>query len=191
MREGLTAARADLPDRRGRDYAGVMSELLTSRLRLRRARADDLRALHEVFSQPRAMRYWSTPPHLDLEQTRAWLEGMIQAPPESSDDYVIEHDGRVIGKAGCWRVPEIGYILHPDAWGQGLAREALTAVVAHVFAGFAIEAITADVDPRNVASLRLLDRLGFVETHRAARTWRVGDEWCDSVYLALSRPAAD
>ena len=167
-----------------------MSEILTARLRLRRARADDLRALHAVFRQLRAMRYWSTPPHLDLEQTRVWLDGMIGAPTESSDDYVIEHDGRVIGKAGCWRVPEIGYILHPDAWGQGLAREALTAVVAHVFANFAIPAITADVDPRNAASLRLLGRLGFVETHRASRTWRVGDEWCDSVYLALARPRA-
>ena len=167
-----------------------MSEILTPRLRLRRARAGDLQALHEVFSQPRAMRYWSTPPHLDLEQTRVWLDSMIQAPPDSSDDYVIEHDGRVIGKAGCWRVPEIGYILHPDAWGQGLAREALTAVIDHAFAGFPIPAIIADVDPRNAASLRLLGRLGFLETHRAARTWLVGDEWCDSVYLALARPAA-
>ena len=167
-----------------------MSEILTPRLRLRRARAGDLQALHEVYSQPRAMRYWSTPPHLDLEQTRVWLDSMIQAPPDSSDDYVIEHDGRVIGKAGCWRVPEIGYILHPDAWGQGLAREALTAVIDHAFAGFPIPAIIADVDPRNAASLRLLGRLGFLETHRAARTWLVGDEWCDSVYLALARPAA-
>ena len=167
-----------------------MSEILTPRLRLRRARAGDLQALHEVYSQPRAMRYWSTPPHLDLEQTRVWLDSMIQAPPDSSDDYVVEHDGRVIGKAGCWRVPEIGYILHPDAWGQGLAREALTAVIDHAFAGFPIPAIIADVDPRNAASLRLLGRLGFLETHRAARTWLVGDEWCDSVYLALARPAA-
>ena len=54
----------------------------------------------------------------------------------------------------------------------------------------AIEAIKADVDPRNQGSLRLLARLGFVETHRAGRTWLVGDEWCDSVYLALPRPGA-
>jgi hypothetical protein len=34
-----------------------------------------------------------------------------------------------------------------------------------------------------------LAKLGFVETHRAPRTWLVGEEWCDSVYLALQRPA--
>ena len=166
-----------------------MIEIVTPRLQLRRARADDLNALHGIFRQPRAMRYWSTPPHADLDQTRVWLDSMMQASPLESDDYVIEYGGQVIGKAGCWRVPDIGYILHPDAWGKGLAQEALSAIIPHVFATFPIPTITADVDPRNARSLTLLERLGFVETHRASRTWQVGEEWCDSVYLALTRPA--
>jgi [ribosomal protein S5]-alanine N-acetyltransferase len=165
-----------------------MTELITPRLRLRRAQATDLDALHAVFSHPVAMRYWSRPPHTDLGQTREFLDKMIDAPPDVSDDFVVEHQGRAIGKAGCWRLPEVGYILHPDHWGRGLATEALTAVVGHVFATRPIEAIKADVDPRNAGSLRLLATLGFVETHRAARTWLVGEEWCDSVYLALARP---
>ena len=165
-----------------------MTEIVTPRLRLRRARADDLEALHAVFTQPAAMRYWSTPPHTELQQTREWLDGMIASPAALSDDFIVEYQGVAIGKAGCWRLPSIGYILHPDRWGQGLAREALTAVVAHVFATRDIEAINADVDPRNEGSLKLLDRLGFVETHRAQRTWLVGEEWCDSIYLSLRRP---
>jgi RimJ/RimL family protein N-acetyltransferase len=165
-----------------------MTELVTSRLRLRRARPADLDGLHAVFSHPVAMRYWSRPPHTELEQTREFLDSMIAAPSDLSDDFVVEHEGRAIGKAGCWRLPEVGYILHPDYWGQGLASEALTAVIGHVFSTRAIEAIKADVDPRNEGSLRLLARLGFVETHRAERTWLVGEEWCDSVYLALKRP---
>ena len=136
------------------------------------------------------MRYWSTPPHADLQQTREWLDGMIAAAPDVSDDFVVEFQGDVIGKAGCWKLPEVGYILHPDHWGRGLATEALSAVIAHIFATRPIDVITADVDPRNEGSLRLLARLGFAETHRAQRTWRVGDEWCDSVYLALARPRA-
>ncbi len=56
-----------------------------------------------------------------------------------------------------------------------------------LFATFEIDEVVAEVDPRNAASLRLLARLGFRETGRASRTLRVGDEWCDSVYLALSR----
>ena len=165
-------------------------EIVTPRLRLRRARAADVDGLHAVFSNPAAMRYWSTPPHADLGQTREWLDGMIGAAPDVSDDFVVEFQGQVIGKAGCWKLPEIGYILHPDCWGQGLATEALSAVIDHVFATRDIDAIKADVDPRNEGSLRLLARLDFVETHRAERTWHVGDEWCDSVYLALKRPSA-
>lgn len=162
-------------------------EIHTARLLLRRARMDDLAAIHRVLSDAQAMRYWSTPPHATLEQSRAWLESMVSAAAPENADFVIEHDGVVIGKAGCWRMPEIGFILHPDHWRQGFAREALGAVIDHVFAHFDTRSIVADVDPRNRASLALLDRLGFVETHRAARTFLVGDAWCDSVYLARTR----
>jgi ribosomal-protein-alanine N-acetyltransferase len=165
-----------------------MTEILTPRLRLRRATIDDLNDLHGLLGNPTAMRYWSTPPHDSLEHTRTWLDQMIASPPDSSDDFIVEHRGRVIGKAGCWRLPEIGFIFHPDYWGQGLASEALTAVIERVFDTFPIPAIRADVDPRNAASLRLLSRLGFREVDRVQRTWKIGDVWCDSVYLELQRP---
>jgi len=164
-----------------------MSEIRTERLLLRRARADDLDAIHRVLSDARAMRYWSTTPHEDIDQTREWLDEMIATPEDARDDFIVEIDGAVIGKAGCWRVPEIGFILHPDWWGQGIAREALAAVIERLFAERGLAEITADVDPRNLRSLALLERLGFRETGRAARTWHVGDEWCDSIYLALDR----
>ena len=162
--------------------------IVTERLVLRRARRDDLAAMHIVLGDPLAMRFWSTPSHRDLAETEAWLASMMAPPPGASDDYVVEHQGQVIGKAGCWRLPEIGFILHPDYWGRGLAREALAAIIPRLFARFPIPAITADVDPRNLACLALLKRLGFAETGRAARTWQVGETWCDSVYLALARP---
>jgi ribosomal-protein-alanine N-acetyltransferase len=165
----------------------AMIEIRTRRLLLRRARADDFAALHAVFSDAEAMRYWSRPPHDDIAETRKWVDDMIGAPPGESDDFVIERDGEVIGKAGCWRLPEIGYILHPSAWGHGYATEAVAAVVAHVFATHPIPEIIADVDPRNSASLALLARIGFRETGRAERTMQIGGEWVDSVYLALRR----
>jgi RimJ/RimL family protein N-acetyltransferase len=164
-----------------------IDEIVTERLVLRRARAEDVAALHAVLSDPVAMLYWSTPPHRTLLETQEWLNSMIAAPPEESDDFVIECEGKVIGKAGCWRLPEIGFILAPSFWGRGLAREALAAIIARLFDRFPIPAITADVDPRNTFCLRLLEALGFEETGRAARTWQVGETWCDSVYLALPR----
>ncbi len=133
------------------------------------------------------MRYWTTPPHATLGQTADWLARMIAAPPETSDDYVMALQGKVIGKAGAWALPEVGFILHPDLWGQGLMHEALTAVIGHLFATHPLPHLTAEADPRNAASLGLLTRLGFMETHRAAHTMQWGEEWCDSVYVALPR----
>ncbi len=161
-------------------------EICTPRLILRSARPDDLEAMHAVLSDPRATLWWSTPPHETLDQTREWLDAMIANGP-GHPDFVVELNGRVIGKAGFWRLPDVGYILHPDCWGQGLASEAVGAAVDHVFRTRDIETLTADVDPDNAASIRLLERLGFVRTGFGERTWNVGGVWKDSVFYALSR----
>lgn len=157
--------------------------LRTARLVLRQAVWEDLDAVHRVMSDPRAMRYWSRPEHETLEETRHWL-GFLVDQAEDSRDWLVERDGVVIGKAGAWAVPEVGFILHPDHWGQGLAREAMVAVITALETEFPELVLTAEVDPRNAASLRLLARLGFHETHRAERTLLWRDEWCNSVYLA-------
>jgi len=155
-----------------------VTTLVTERLVLRRAVPGDLEAFHAVLSNPDAMAYWSTPPHATLDQTRTWLEGMIASASDVSEDFVVVLDGRVVGKAGFYRLPEIGYILHPDVWGQGLAREACEAIIGHVFATRpAIDRLIADVDPRNLASIRLLESLGFVANGRAERTIQVGGVW--------------
>ena len=164
-----------------------MVEIETPRLRLRPARASDEVALHAILSHEVAMLYWSTLPHEGLECTRAWLQAMIDIAPGEGEDFIVEQGGRVVGKAGLFRFPEIGFILHPDCWGRGLAREALEPVLDRAFAVHGLERVVADVDPRNAASLRLLDRLGFRETGRRRRTYRIGGRWCDSVDLALDR----
>jgi RimJ/RimL family protein N-acetyltransferase len=130
------------------------------------------------------MRYWTTGPHADIAETERWLDSMISSPPEISDDFVVTLDGEVIGKMGAWRLPEFGFILRSDHWGKGLASEALSAFLAHIFAARDIDRVVADVDPRNVGALRLLHSYGFAETGRAKGTWNTHIGLCDSVYLA-------
>lgn len=157
---------------------------------LRRARPEDLEALHKVFGDERAMHYWSNGPHTDLKETRRWLTSMIDASAAESDDFILTVDGECIGKLGCWKLPEIGFILRSDHWGKGYASEAMNAFLPHLFATRDLDRVTADVDPRNKGSLRLLQKHGFVETGRASGTWNTHIGLCDSVYLALSRPSA-
>lgn len=162
-----------------------MVTIRTDRLLLRRATMDDLPAIHAILSDPQGMRYWSSLPHAALDQSADWLRSMVEADPTTSDDFVVERDGAVIGKLGCWALPEIGFNFARATWGQGYASEAMAAFIGRRRALGSPDSLTADVDPRNAASLRLLSRHGFVETGRASGTWQVGDELCDSIYLAL------
>ena len=162
----------------------MADEVRTERLLLRRARSGDLEAMHRILSNPDAMRFWSTLPHDRLPQTEEWLRSMIEAPSGESDDFIVELDGAVVGKLGAWKLPEIGYLLDPAAWGRGYAYEALTAFIEHRRVRGSTE-LTADTDPRNSASRRLLVKCGFQETGHAARTWLIGGQWCDSIYYRL------
>lgn len=163
----------------------MADELVTARLRLRRATMDDLEAIHALLSDPRNMRFWSSPPHETLAQSEEWLRSMVGADPAQSDDFLVECAGRVIGKMGCWKLPEIGFMIAADEAGQGYAAEAMAAFLERRRGMAEPRRLIADVDPRNTASLRLLAAHGFVETGRAERSWNVGGEWCDSVYLRL------
>jgi [ribosomal protein S5]-alanine N-acetyltransferase len=167
---------------------GIM--IKTKRLLLRGARLDDATEMHKILSNPEAMLYWSTPPHSELAQTQAWIADMVAATANGREDFIIEVDGRLAGKVGAYRLPEFGYILHPDFWGQGIATEATTAFLRHIYHSRPdIVALSTDIDPRNSASIQLIKKLGFRETGRAERTWETHIGWCDSVYFAIDRAA--
>jgi len=110
---------------------------------------------------------------------------MIAIESGVGEDFVVEFEGRVVGKAGLYRFPETGFIFSPAVWGRGVAMEALRPIIDRAFEVHHLPAIVADVDPRNERSLRLLGRLGSTETGKAQRTWLIGDQWCDSIYLRL------
>ena len=168
-----------------RSFNAVTDEIRTERLLLRRARQDDAAAMHAIMSDPIAMRYWSSPTHGSMAETERWMASMVALDPAASDDFIVTLQGRLIGKLGSYALPQIGYLMAREYWGRGFASEALAAFIARRQSlGSAI--LTADVDPRNTASLRLIERHGFIETGRATGTWQVGDELCNSVYLKVS-----
>lgn len=163
--------------------------LRTRRLLLRRPRSDDVAAMHMILRDPLAMRYWSTLPHTTVAESEAWVIKTIDAINAGEcDDFFVERDGLLVGKAGLWRHNEIGFLFSPAVWGKGYAREALQALIDRAFHERGLEEIRAEVDPRNERCLTLLARLGFRETGRAERTWHIGGEWSDSVYLSLLKP---
>jgi [ribosomal protein S5]-alanine N-acetyltransferase len=158
------------------------SAIKTKRLVLRHFKAVDAVALHPIFADPEAMRFWSSAPK-SLAQTEEFVRETIRAyQAGTGDDFVVLCEGVVIGKAGLWRANEIGFIFSRSVWGRGIASEAVRAIMSRASTR-GVTSIIADVDPRNERCLRLLEKLGFVQTGAAKRTVLVGDVWADSVYL--------
>jgi RimJ/RimL family protein N-acetyltransferase len=68
-------------------------------------------------------------------------------------------------------IAEVGYIVVKQRQGEGIAREALAALVDHLFTADGVRRIYADVDPDNTASNRLVERLGFTLEGRLREQW--------------------
>ena len=162
----------------------------TARLVLRPFAAGDLDALHAIFSDPRAMRHWDRPAWDDIDRTRRLLAEYRRDAPDEHIEYAVDRDGTLIGRVAMWKRYEVGYIFAPDHWGRGYATEAMEALIPEILARFPeAQTLTAELDPRNEASVRLLRRLGFVQTGLAERNFHYGDEWTDTAYFALQRPS--
>lgn len=158
----------------------MVEAITTERLVLRRARIEDAEPMHRIMSDPEAMPFWLTLPHESADQTADWIRSMLD-PPGANDDFMVTLDGEVIGKMGAWQLPDFGYLLDRERWGKGYASEALAAFLAHRRREGSTF-LTADTDPRNTASIRLLQRHGFMETGRAEKSWLIGGQWFDSIY---------
>lgn len=172
-------------------------ELQTPRLLLRPLQEADAEALFAMFANPVAMRYWSTAPWTDIAQAQRRIAD--DAAGHERDQHlalgiVRRADGRLIGRCtlfDLWpscRRAQVGYLLDAPAWGQGFATEAVGALLRHGFDAMDLNRVEADIDPRNTASARLLQHLGFRREGLLRERWIVGDEVSDSeVYGLLKR----
>ncbi|MCB9855775.1 MAG: GNAT family N-acetyltransferase [Phycisphaerales bacterium] len=174
---------------------GAQLPTLTSqRLHLRWLTDDDAPALFAVFSDPKAMRYWSTPPWATLAESTAYIAGIHRSFAAQSLfqwGIVRTDDGDVIGTCTLAQIDvanrraEIGFMLRPNCWGKGFMTEAVAALLEFSFKILKLHRIEADVDPRNAASIRLLERFGFKREGYLRERWFVGEEVNDGVFYGL------
>ena len=79
---------------------------------------------------------------------------------------------------------EIGCTLNKDYKAQGYATEALNRMVRFLFGTLNKHRIIASVDPRNIASIRLLERLGFRKEAHFKKSYYLRGEWVDDIIYA-------
>jgi RimJ/RimL family protein N-acetyltransferase len=82
---------------------------------------------------------------------------------------------------------ELGYAMGHTYWGKGYMNEALRALLSHAFEVMELRRLEADVDPRNAASIRTLERLGFQREGFLRERWHVNGEIQDAFFYGLLR----
>ena len=170
--------------------------LHTERLLLRPFEAGDFDAVYAYYSQPSVARYlyWDA---RNEDETRQALE-------KRAKDTQLSHEGdalclavtlkksqHLIGEVTLfWRSEEhqqgeIGFIFSPEFGGQGYATEASEVLLNIGFETMKLHRIYGRCDARNVASYRLMERLGMRrEAHLIENEWVKG-EWCSELVYAL------
>ncbi|HZX26315.1 MAG TPA: GNAT family protein [Telluria sp.] len=169
-------------------------DIPTERLRLRFLTPADAPAQFVLFSDPQVMRYGASPPWTDMRQAHRQIE-------QTLEDYAsgkaarlaVELRGELIGNVSLYdldaqnRRCDLGYFLSPAHQGRGYMSEALRAAFGLAFDGWDLNRIEADVDPRNAASIQLLERLGFQREGYMPERWIVNGEICDTAFYGLLR----
>jgi len=170
--------------------------LHTERLLLRWLDERDVDAHFAVFSDPEVTRYWSASPWTERAQAVEAIADTLANYADGSGlrfGIVLQATGELIGNASLHhffeqnRRCEIGYALGSRHWGQGYAYEALHALIGHGFEALDLNRIEADIDPRNGASGRVLEKLGFRKEGYMPERWIVHGEPADTVNYGLLR----
>jgi [ribosomal protein S5]-alanine N-acetyltransferase len=167
--------------------------LSTRRLRLRQFRDEDAEAMHRCFANHQAMRFWNHPVHTRRVETERAVRNFVECTPsyyriwaaaDAETDrclgLVNYHDGHIRSQ----RVA-IGYIINPARQRQGLATEAVSAMLDFCFGELGLHRVQAFIHPDSAASLRLVEKFGFRCEGLLRDNLRVGDEWRNDMLYAL------
>jgi ribosomal-protein-alanine N-acetyltransferase len=171
----------------------------TARLTIRPYSEADAEAIWPIVSQADFPKHMSWAAHKDIEETRAFVRGQPAGIANNTDaTWAIEIDGRAQGAIGLngirWQVgaqrvdrAELGYWLAPAHWGKGLMTEAATAVVRFGFETIGLHKVTTRCYAENVASRRVIEKVGFRFLGRAEEdVWRDGRWYAHLVYELTS-----
>lgn len=146
--------------------------LVTERCVLRPVTLEDVPAIFRMMNDPQVNRYLGRKPMASLDEAVKRVN-MFQATFQEQTGIpwgiTLRDGGQLIGTCVFWNLnkphyrAELGYILAPEWWGQGLVSEVVRAVLAFGFTTMGLHSVEAQMDPDNTASRRVLEKIGFVQ----------------------------
>jgi ribosomal-protein-alanine N-acetyltransferase len=172
-------------------------ELETERLKLGRITKNDVDELFLLRSNREAMQYIDRPPAESVDDAHKLIrviEDLLAAGDGITWGIYLKDQPELIGTIGLWRIikehhrAEIGYLLHPSWQRRGLTNEALVKVLDYGFSVMKIHSVEANVNPLNEASIRLLEKNGFVREAYFKENYYYNGLFKDTLIYSLLTP---
>ena len=170
--------------------------LQTARLRLRPFDDADANGLFALQSNAYVLRYWDAPPWRERGRAQSFITACRQMEQAGTGARLAVDrvsDGTFIGWCSLkgwnpdYRSASLGYCFDDAEWGHGYATEAARAVLGWAFGTLDLNRVQAETDTRNVASARVLEKLGFVREGTLREDCVVNGEVSDSWVYGLIR----
>ena len=170
--------------------------LHTPRLLLRAFAERDAESIYSLQSNARVLRYWDSPPWTELSRADAFIAACRKMQEEGSGArFAIETraDNTFVGWCSMFRWNPvyrslgIGYCFDEPSWGKGYATEAVRAMVQWAYDTLDLNRVEAELDTRNAASAKVLEKLGFEREGLRREDCIVSGEVSDSWIYGLLR----
>jgi [ribosomal protein S5]-alanine N-acetyltransferase len=182
-----------------KDSLGPFPSLSTARFVLRGLTVDDAADLYPIHADEEVMRHFGAAPKESVAEAVTWIQGYREeeeafrwgiVPRESLTADAPR--GHIVGTCGfhAWDLGhhriDVGYELARD-WRQGVMSEVLPAAIRAAFIVLPVNRVQALVEPENVASRRLLEKLGFREEGLLREYERAFGRYFDLLMFAVLR----
>lgn len=171
-------------------------QLQTKRLKLQEVSSADLDAIHELHSLPKIDQYNTLGIPASINTTEVLLNGWLEqqkAVPRMSYIFCISStdSNQFVGLMALslgklnFRIAEVWYKIHPSCWRQGYTTEALIALLKFGFSELGLHRIEAGCAVENIASIKVLEKVGMTREGRKRKVLPIRGEWVDNHFYAI------
>lgn len=169
-------------------------QLQTKRLTLRKTTFSDKEEIFAYRSDKKTNQFqgWIPDTLEDVSEFIGKISRTFNIPGSWFQFVIIENSsGKLIGDLGVHfleegsKQAELGCTLNKNFQGYGYANEALTSAINSLFADLDLHRIFASIDPKNIASIKMMEKLGFRKEAHFKESLFLNGKWVDDVVYAI------
>lgn len=172
----------------------IFPKILTERLSLEEFDISDAKDLFLIRSDEKVMKYMDRENYKSVDDAIQMINSIKESYRNKEGINWLIKDRtslKLQGYIGFWRISrerirgEIGYALKPEFWNKGIMTEALKKVVEFGFNEMGFHSIEGNVNPGNISSIALLEKIGFKKEAYFREDFLFNGEFKDSIIYSL------